>query len=321
MKIEPKQLLQDLKAGWAWPVYWVAGSESYRVREVCNLLRKTLVGDRSWAEDHLEGAQIQSEDVLSSAASIPLDGACRVVWVREAHLIKDPERLSTLFGAKQKASELPSVCIFLSKELDGRRKFTKTLMDEAAVVLCEEVQEEQRETWVKYLAQSAGIDPQRLPMDLLTRSEPWSLDWVKNELEKWTISEAAQAGSGNEVLVGGGQDSAAAGEAFIEAFLGRRELAEATRWIAPLSRQPELALPLMGLLSWNVRMMALLAARSRSLRLAPSLESRLRRALARWSEAELGELQSALAELDFCIKQTPQEPLALWGVLVQKFCR
>lgn len=321
MKIEPKQLMQELKSGWAWPVYWIAGSESYRVREVCNLLRRTLVGERSWAEDHLEGAQTQSEDVLGAAASIPLDGACRVVWVRDAHLIKDPEGLAQLFGERQKASELPAVCIFVSKELDGRRKFTKTLIDQAAVVLCEEVAEDQRETWVNYLAQAAGIDPGRLPMDLLTRSEPWSLDWVKNELEKWTLSEAAQSGTGGEVLVGGSSESARAGEAFIDAFLVRRERAEATRWIGPLSSQPELSLPLMGLLSWNVRMLTLMSAKSRSLRLAPSLESRLRRALVRWDAGELQELQSALADLDFCIKQTPQEPLALWGVLVQKFCR
>lgn len=321
MRLEPKQLQQELKQGQAWPVYWVHGEEAYRVREVSALLARTLVGDRSWCEDRIEGAQSSAQDVVASAQSIPLGGGTRIVWVREAHLIKEPDQMAELLGPRQAASDLPWCVIFLSKDLDGRRKFSKLLVEKAAVVGCEAVPEDQREAWVRHLAQARGIRPEALPLELLVRSEPWSLDWVQNEIAKWELSEQAQPGSGMEVMVGGADGSLGAGDAFIHAFLERRSLTLALAHAETLAAKPELSLPLLGLLSWNVRMLGLLAARSRSVRIPPFVEGKLRRALGIWQQDEIQELQAALFDLDFAVKQTPQEPLALWGVLIHQFCR
>jgi DNA polymerase III delta subunit len=325
MKIESRQFIQELKEGFVWPVYWIYGPETYRIREACAYLARALIGEgqaaRKWAEDRLEGSVCTPADVLASAQSIPLGGGTRVVWVREAHLIRDPDVLASLFGSRQKIGEIPSVTVFLAKDLDARRKFSKALIEKAAVLECAAVAESERESWVASLAKGRGLDLARLPLEALVRAEPWSLDWVRNELEKWDLSEQALAGSGEEVLVGGGGELTRVGERFIEAFLERRALAPSLACVSTLGSQPEQALPVLGLLAWNVRMMALLAARSRSLKLAPFLENKLRRAAARWQANEIQDLQSALAGLDFALKQTPQEPLALWGVLVHQFCK
>jgi DNA polymerase III delta subunit len=321
MKLDSRQLLQELKDGLGWPVYWIHGTESWRVREACAALSRAWVGGRSWAEDRLDGGSCSAEDVVASAQSIPLGGGARVVWVRDAHLIRDAEALAGLLGPRGPGAELPWICIFTARDLDGRKKISKLLLEKAAVLACEEVPEEQRESWVSHLARARGLDVGRLPMELLCRFEPWSLDWVQNELEKWDLSEAAEAGSGSQVLLGGDAGSAGVSDRFTEAFLEQRSLSRALLELDSLVAQPEQALPLLGLLAWNVRMMGLLLARSRSLRLSPFLENRLRRAVARWTLPELRALQAALAELDFAVKQTPQEPLALWGVLVHQFCR
>ena len=76
-----------------------------------------------------------------------------------------------------------------------------------------------------------------------------------------------------------------------------------------------------GLLAWNVRTLALLAANPRSVRLPPAAQDRLVRALRAWKIDELQALRAAISEMDFAFKQTPQEPLALWGVLISNFCR
>jgi len=321
MRIEPKQLQQELKQGLVWPVYWIYGEESYRVREVCSLLSRTLVGDQKWAEDRIEGSQARASDVLASFQSIPLGGGIRVVWVRDAQLIKEPEELAEMLGPRQPVQDVPAVCIFVAKDLDGRRKFSKLLVEKAAVIGCDAVPEEQRETWVKYLAQSRGIAPESLPMELLLYQDQWSLDWVQNELQKWELSESAALGSGSEVLVGGNDSTSGSGEQFIAAFIERRDLAGALRHVETLAGKPEISLPLLGLLSWNVRMLGLLAARSRSVRIPPMVEGRLRRALSMWHPMEIQQLQAELFDLDFAVKQTPQEPLALWGVLVHRFCK
>ncbi len=320
MKIESRQLLQELKDGLAWPVYWIHGAESWRVREACQALSRALVGDKRWSEDRLEGASSSAEDVIAAAHTIPLGGGTRVVWIRDAHLLRDADALSVLLGARAPAAELPWICVFVSRDLDGRKKFSKLLLEKAAVLSCDEISEDQREGWVGHLARARGLDPARLPMELLCRFEPWSLDWVQNELEKWDLSEHALEGSGAEVLVGGDAGVSGLSDRFLEGFFERRSLPATLAVLERLAHQPEQALPLLGLLAWNVRMMALLLARSRSLRLAPFLENKLRRASARWSLNDVRELQGALAELDFAIKQTPQEPLALWGVLIHRFC-
>lgn len=321
MKLDPKQLQQELKQGQAWPLYWVHGEEAYRVREVSQLLARTVVGDRAWCEDRLEGAHTSAQDVVASAQSIPLGGGTRVVWVRDAQMIKDPDKMSGLLGPRQALSELPWCVILLAKDLDGRRKFSKLLVDKAAVVACESVPEDQREAWVRHMAQSRGIRPEALPLDLLLRNEPWSLDWVQNEISKWEMSEQAQAGSGFEVVVGGNDGSLGTGDAFIHAFLEKRSLAAALVHAETLASKPEASLPLLGLLSWNVRMLALLASRSRSVRIPPFIEGKLRRVLQSWDSQEIHDLQTALFDLDFAVKQTPQEPVALWGVLIHQFCR
>jgi hypothetical protein len=183
------------------------------------------------------------------------------------------------------------------------------------------VPEDQREPWIRHLAQARGIQPDALPMDLLLRNEPWSLDWVQNEITKWELSEQASSGSGHEVMIGGADGTLGSGDAFIHAFLERRSLAMALAHVDTLASKPELSLPLLGLLSWNVRMLGLMAARARSIKISPYVEQKLRRALGVWQPDEIQSLQSALFDLDFAVKQTPQEPVALWGVLVNQFCR
>ena len=320
MKLETKQIQQELKQGFAWPVYWIYGSERLLIRELVQRLRKSIVGENNWSEERLDGASVSAADVVASAQSIPFGGGIRFVTVREAHLIKEPEAISELFGDRAKFAELPYVCVLISKDLDARRKFSKQLIEKAAVVACEAIPEQQREVWLQYLCGTMGLAFEKIPREALLRSEPWSLEWVESELVKWALADSVEQGLGDEVVVGGKATSVSS-EHFIEAFLEHRNLSRALIWAGRLAKKPEDALPLLGLLTWNVRMMALTAAKSRSVRLPPFVEAKLMRSLRVWSLEELLRLQSRLSSLDFAIKQTPQEPLALWGVLISEFCR
>ncbi len=320
MKLEAKQIRQELSQGVAWPVYWIYGPERLQIRELVALLRNTVVGENAWAEEKLDGASVVAQDVIAAAQSVPFGGGLRFLVVRDAHLIREPDALAELFGARAKREDLPFVCVLLSKDLDARRKFSKQLIEKAAVVECGNIPEQQRETWIHYLAGTLGLEARALPIDALVRAEPWSLEWVESELLKWALAEEVESGLGNQVLVGAAAPGMGS-EKFIDAFLVRRSLPEALQAVETLGRKPEEALPLLGLLSWNVRMLALLVARSRAVKLPPFLQDKLMRALRVWNLEELQELQSALSTLDFGIKQTPQEPMALWGVLIQQFCR
>ncbi|MBU6376733.1 MAG: hypothetical protein KGQ59_12095 [Bdellovibrionales bacterium] len=320
MKFETKQVQQELKQGYAWPVYWVYGAERLLIRELLSRLKKAIIGDNAWCEERLDGSITTAAEVVAAAQSIPFGGGTRFVMVRDAHLIKEPEQLTELFGDRAKLSELPYVCVFVAKDLDARRKFSKTLLEKAAVVPCEAIPEHQREVWLQYLCSTLGVPFDLTPRELLLRFEPWSLEWAESELLKWALANSVEPGLGDQVVVGG-TDERVSSELFIESFLEHRSLSKTLSWVSRLAKRPEDSLPLLGLLSWNVRMMALAASKSRTLRLPPFVESKIVRSLRAWSLNEILDLQASLSSLDFALKQTPQEPLALWGVLVSDYCR
>jgi DNA polymerase III delta subunit len=340
-KLELKQVQRDLEKGTLWPVYWVYGPERMKSREILKRIRKAVLGEEapgapgtggglfggSLAEETLDGSQVSAIEVVDSAQTLALGGGLRFIVVREAHQLDEPEALAPLLGPSARKEALTSVCVFLSKDLDGRKKFSKILLEQAAVVECEQVPDADREAWIDYLANARGLAPSESERSHLKAQlcaiDPWTLDIVDLELDKW--EQARASGLSGEEAHGVLQAAAGAGsEAFVEAFLARSGL-QAMESAAGFAAQPESALPLLGLLSWNVRqLIQMVAARdgvSRAqVRMGAFIQERLNRYARVWELDELISLQSALFELDFSIKQTPRLPLGAWSSLVMEFC-
>jgi DNA polymerase-3 subunit delta len=305
-----------------WPVYWLYGTERMKSRELLKRIRKAVLGSETaqtsglagFGEETLDGNEVDAATVLDAAQSLSLGGGCRFIVVREAHALKETEMLSVLCGPKTKKSELTSVCVFLSKDLDGRKKFSKILTEKAAVVPCEEVPDAEREAWIGYLAKRRGIE---LPPELVAQMsslDPWSLDIIDQELEKFSL---AQTGDVILSLLGGG--GAGGGERFLNAFFAR-DLKRSMQAIEDFADRPDESLPLLGLLGWNVRHLALVLSRAQ-IKLNPFIAERLQAWSKHWELSEVIRLQSVLEELDFSLKQTPLLPIGLWGELVVTFCR
>ncbi len=327
-KYEPKDIQHELEKGRIWPVYWLFGKERMKARELLKRIRRAVHGEEKTAnasagflgfnEENLDGTDTDAAAIVDAAQSLSLGGGTRLVLIREAHAIKDPEPIAALFGQPASREELLSVCVFLSKDLDGRKKFSKQLVEKAAVVSCEEVADEDREPWIGYLAKRRGVT---LTPDLvlqLRSLEPWSLDIVDQELDKFALS-----GSDPAVLLGG-SGSGMGADLFVEAFFGR-DFAKAMSYVEELAESPEESLPLLGLLAWNVRYLALLLndqkQGTRHVKLSPFLADRLKRWARLWTLDEMLALQKALAELDFSVKQTARAPLGLWSTLVMSHAK
>jgi DNA polymerase-3 subunit delta len=321
-KLEPKIIQKELEQGWLWPVYWLYGTERMKSRELLKRIRKAVLGSESssssglagFGEEMLDGNEVDAATVLDAASSLSLGGGCRLIVVREAHALKEAEILAPLCGPKAKKGDLTSVCVFLSKDLDGRKKFSKILTEKAAVVPCEEVPEVEREAWISYLAKRRGLD---LPPELVAQMsslDPWSLDIIDQELEKFSLAQ-----SGDVVLLGGGVGSAGGGERFLNAFFAR-DLKKSLQAVEEFADRPDESLPLLGLLGWNVRHLALVLSRG-NVKLNPFVAERLQAWARHWQLSEVLRLQTFLEELDFSLKQTPLMPLGLWGEIVMTFCR
>src|SRR5690242_18355854 len=153
--LEPKAVHRELEQNIFWPVYWIYGPEKYKQREVLKRIRNSVsVG---WNEEVFDGASVDGRTVLDSLRTLTFGGGVRFVVVTEAHTIKNFEVLSGAFGPPRKREELEYVCVCLAKDLDGRKKFSKLLLENAAVIPCDDVSESQREAWILYLAQKRRL--------------------------------------------------------------------------------------------------------------------------------------------------------------------
>lgn len=330
-KLEPKAIQKELESGKVRPVYWLYGGESMKSRELLKRVRSAVFGDSGEAvpafasafrETILDASECETSEVLDAAQSLSLGGGGKLVIVKQAHSLKGPEPLLELCGSEfVRVDEGASVVVFLSKDLDQRKKFTKGLLEKAACVPCEEIAESDREAWVGYLAKRKGLILNANEVASLRAMDPWSLDGIDRELEKM---ESATSPADREAVLLGGVEGAGASENFVEAFFHRDRL-RALPEVRHFADSPEAALPLLGLLSWNAKMLiGLLKDResgSRETKLGSFLQERFNRYLREWSLAEAISLQSALARLDYSAKQTPRDPLGTWTLLVLEFCR
>jgi DNA polymerase III delta subunit len=337
-KLEPKQIQKELEQGQLWPVYWIYGAERMKSRELVRRIRKAAIGEQPSSfcpETTLEGGETPAAAIVDAALSPSLGGGLRFIVVRDAHAIKESEELAPLLGARGRAEDLGSVVVFLSKDLDGRKKFSKALTEKAAVVPCEEVAEGEREPWVQYLCKRRGVELSGEQVAQLATLDPWSLDIIDQELEKWQLARwepASQAGgesapaAATDVFLAGGVSFGALGgaDAFLEFFFAR-ELKPAMDRVGAFADQPDESLPLLGLLAWNVRQLALVVhdreRGTRHAKINPYLAERFGRWAKRWTLGEIEALQERLMEVDYGFKQTPLLPLGLWSSLTQEFCR
>jgi DNA polymerase III delta subunit len=347
-KLEPKQIQKEIEAGNFRPVYWFYGHEQMKSRELLKRLRQAIFGGEadsgkegagaaalfasSFREAVLDAQECEVGEVLDAAQSLSLGGGGKLVVVKQAHLLKHPESLIELCGpAPAGKGKVPdffvdpkegaSVTVFLSKDLDQRKKFSKALLERAACVPCEEIAEGDREAWAGYLAKRRGLALTDHELALLRAMDPWSLDGVERELDKM---ETAISSEDREAILLGGGEGQDASEIFIEAFL-MRERSGALPEVKHFAEYPESALPLLGLLSWNAKtLIGILKDReagTRDTKLGAFLQDRFARYQRVWSLPEAIALQRMLAEVDFSAKQTPRDPLGTWTGLVLAFCR
>lgn len=323
-KLEAKQIQKELESGLLWPVYWLYGHEKMKSRELLRRIRRTVLGPDeadaagpSLSEDILDASEVTSVQIVDAVRSLSFGIGPRFVLVRDAHLLKDTEALSELFGERSPRDSLGGVCVLLSNDLDGRKKFSKLLVEKAAVVPCEDIPDADRPGWITYLSKRKNLVLSDDTSRVLALLDPWSLDIVDRELEKIGIGRTI--GLKDTDLIAGGGNGDVRSEQFVDILLGKNR-EQASHVAASFSSSPEVSIPLLGLLAWNVRQLAVaLADREsggRSFRPNPYLAERLRRWSSLWTLDEVLRLQRAIEDLDFETKQTPKLPAASWENLI-----
>lgn len=324
-RMEAKIIQKELESGKLRPVYWIFGPERMKSRELVRRIQKATFGDQAPNDFNFEkhdGAEVDVATILDAAQGFSLMGGTKLILVRNADEIKQQDMLVEYFESIEnhdavEASELSNVIVFVSKSFDARKKATKKIQELTATVPCEEVSEQEREPWIGYLAKRRGVALKSEELNLLRGLDPWSLEIVDQELAKLELV-GDEEDLRKQVLLNG--VDAFARDDFIDALFCR-DKKRTMKWMHLFCEEIEVQLPILGLVSWNLRHLKLALmediTRSRSgEKRNPFLQKNLDRWKRYWTFESIQEFEHGLFEIDFSLKNTRLTGKGLWTSLL-----
>jgi DNA polymerase III delta subunit len=324
-KLEPKAVQKELDSKKIRPIYWIYGPERMKSRELLKRIERAALQDQPKTDfnyERLEGSDLTLDSVLDTLESFSFGGGIKVVVIHAADETKNLDAFIDYFKSKtqsvtESATEsLQSVGVFLAKNFDARRKWSKALTEHAAVIHCDAVADADREPWLDYLAKRRGIvltDAERVVLRTL---DPWSLEIADQELNKLELLQNNPE-LRKDVLLSG-IDSAARDD-FIDAYF-MKDTKRVLKWSQHFGENLDGILPLLGLLAWNVRQLKIVLmeqeSRTRSgEKRNPYLMHNLDRWKQHWTVQSLQSFEEKLFEMDYALKSKPLTGTGLWSSL------
>ncbi len=300
--LEAKQIQAELKRQKVWPVYCFYGPEAMKRRELMKRIHQQL-NPNSMNRYRFEASDVTPESIVDQVNSLSLIAGCQWIEVHGAEQWKEASALETLMGPAQSADHLDSILILVAKDLDKRKRFSKILLERAAVVPCEAIADHEKEAWIQYLASRRN---QTLPasqvLDLASR-DPWSLEIIDQELEKLSLFDH----KGSIADLSESFDP----QEWIHWFLTKKKQA-CLSTLNAFVRDPEAALPFLGLLSWNLKQLLLMQSDPKA-KISRFAKKKLEGSLRDWPVTRLQATQRCLLELDRSLKQDRIDPLGAWS--------
>ena len=321
-KLEPKVIQKELESGKIRPVYFLYGKEQMKSRELLKRIQKTVLKGDAPNDFNLEkwdASQVGFESITDAAQSLSLMGGTKLVIARNVDEVKNLDPLvdylkSIPSGASANlVDDWSAVLVLLSKNFDARKKTSKSILEFAAVVPCEAVEDQDREPWIDYLTKRRGLILSESERLALLGLDPWSLEIVDQEIGKLDLLGDNPSLREQALLSG---VNANARDEFIDAIFCR-DTKRAYSLMHLFSKDMDVQLPFLGLLSWNFRQLKSFmmeqADRSHSAeKRNPYLMKNLSRWKNYWTLQSLHELEHALFRIDFSLKNTRLLSLGLW---------
>jgi DNA polymerase III subunit delta len=159
-------LKKQIVAGDTGPLYVLLGDDDSEKSAVAAEFAEMVdEGLRAFSVDRLFGAEIKAEDLIDTAATLPMMAPRRIVIVFDAERLLIPKREGKAADAEQERLEAfvktppaHATIVFVCGPLDQRRRLVKLLLKEAQVVDCGTITDTaDAERWVKARAERGKI--------------------------------------------------------------------------------------------------------------------------------------------------------------------
>lgn len=119
-------LLKDIKSGKTSPIYFIYGEEPYFIDLIIDFIAENVLSkdEKEFNFDVFYGKDTEVDHLLGICKSYPMMSPKRIVILKEAHQLKDIEKLESYF---QKPIETTILVLGYRAKPDLRKKFLKSL--------------------------------------------------------------------------------------------------------------------------------------------------------------------------------------------------
>lgn len=183
-----EQIVRDVRAGNIKPIYYLMGEESYYIDRVSEFIVQMVLTpeEREFGLCTLYGADINVDDLITSARAFPMGSRYSVFLIKEAQNMKHLERLEMYF----KQIQSTTILIFCHKHgaLDRRLKVATLIGKEGVMFESKKLYDNQLPPFVvNYLKRKKiGIEPPAAEM--VAEYVGSDLNRLASELDKLVLS-------------------------------------------------------------------------------------------------------------------------------------
>jgi DNA polymerase-3 subunit delta len=334
--VTPAEAIDQARKGRLLPLYLVAGEERLLRDEVVRELRAASLagGVAAFNEDKFTAGEVDIENVIAAARTVPMMAAKRFVLVRGAERW-DTEAATSPFDrlAEYAASPIDSTClVVVGSKIDGRRKIVGTAKKQGFLVVCDGIDSRALPGWIvnRFASKKHAIDED--VAELLAALAGPDLSSVDDAVERLSLY-AGEGAAIDETAIAAciARVRTADTWALVDA-VGARDLGRALRTLADAYDPRERGLPLLGALAWSIRQLARYQA---ALEAGASADDAARRAgvYQPYRARELGAKARAvrpreverwllvLAETDVALKSSRRDADAILEEMLTRLCR
>lgn len=182
-------LWRALKKGAPEPLYLFYGAEDYLRDRAARAVADAALGDSSLREFNDSAFSLASNDVqhaIAAAEQLPMMAARRVVRVTDFNRLREEDEETLMrYLARPAAS---TVMIFLTSDLDKRRKLSKTLLDKCVTVEFAPLTDAELVSWARNYLKEIKASADDAALRHLIAHTGASVRAIAVELEKLAVA-------------------------------------------------------------------------------------------------------------------------------------
>lgn len=177
-----KTISQDIKSGEFKKTYLLFGEEAFLKRSYKNQLKAALVGDDTMNYHYFEGRNLDLDEIISLADTMPFFAEHRLIQIEESGLFKEG-------GADELVEYLPrmpdTTCVmFVESEVDKRGRLYKAVKTAGYAAEMVRQNEKQLSMWAGAILAKAGRKITQRTMNLFLGMTGDDMENIRTELDK-----------------------------------------------------------------------------------------------------------------------------------------